>query len=44
VKLHEGDTAVEIGSAPGGASYALLQRGKGSIMFPSKIGLKDLCK
>ncbi|MFH1807097.1 MAG: SAM-dependent methyltransferase [Pseudomonadota bacterium] len=25
--LHPGDTAVEIGSAPGGASYALLQRG-----------------
>lgn len=29
MKLQQGDTAVEIGSAPGGASYALLQRGKG---------------
>jgi 23S rRNA C2498 (ribose-2'-O)-methylase RlmM len=38
VKLQEGDTAVEIGSAPGGASYALLQRGKEIIMFLSKIG------
>lgn len=27
IPLRRGDTAVEIGSAPGGASYALLQRG-----------------
>ena len=27
VALKGGDTAVEIGSAPGGASYALLKRG-----------------
>jgi 23S rRNA C2498 (ribose-2'-O)-methylase RlmM len=29
VKLKDRDTAVEIGSAPGGASYALLKRGEG---------------
>ena len=29
MKLKDGDTAVEIGSAPGGASYALLKRGEG---------------
>lgn len=30
MKLKDGDTAVEIGSAPGGASYALLKRGEGT--------------
>lgn len=37
MKLLEGDTAVEIGSAPGGASYALLQRGKETKVYTSKL-------